>query len=80
MLRIDFETPPSHEVLLSKLADFESLVEHIDLVIFSDYGKGGLKHIPRMIELGREGVALIEVVDGKNNLLKVVVPEVVPEA
>jgi branched-chain amino acid transport system substrate-binding protein len=27
-----------------------------------------------------KSVALIEVVDGKNNLLKIVVPEVVPEA
>ena len=50
LLRIDFETPPSHEVLASKLKDFQSMLAHADLVILSDYGKGGLMHIERMIE------------------------------
>ncbi|MEW5942359.1 MAG: D-glycero-beta-D-manno-heptose-7-phosphate kinase [Pseudomonadota bacterium] len=51
LLRIDFETAPSHEVLLSKLADFETMLADTDVVIMSDYGKGGLTHIERMIEL-----------------------------
>jgi D-glycero-beta-D-manno-heptose-7-phosphate kinase len=51
LLRIDFETEPGHEVLMSKLADFESRLLEADLVILSDYGKGGLKHIERMIGL-----------------------------
>ncbi|MDD5330146.1 MAG: D-glycero-beta-D-manno-heptose-7-phosphate kinase [Sulfuricella sp.] len=51
LLRIDFETSPSHEVLLSKLADFEKMLTDADVVILSDYGKGGLTHIRRMIEL-----------------------------
>ena len=51
LLRIDFETSPSHEVLLSKLADFERMLADADVVILSDYGKGGLTHIKQMIEL-----------------------------
>jgi rfaE bifunctional protein kinase chain/domain len=53
LLRIDFETPPSHEVLLSKLEDFEAQLSTSDVVILSDYGKGGLTHIERMIALAR---------------------------
>jgi D-glycero-beta-D-manno-heptose-7-phosphate kinase len=51
LLRLDFETPPSHDVLLSKLEDFSALVSKTDVVILSDYGKGGLAHIERMIAL-----------------------------
>jgi rfaE bifunctional protein kinase chain/domain len=53
LLRIDFETAPSHEVLADKLAEFESSLEGYDVVVLSDYGKGGLTHIERMIERGR---------------------------
>jgi rfaE bifunctional protein kinase chain/domain len=53
LLRIDFETAPSHEVLQNKLADFERMLPDADVVILSDYGKGGLSHIVRMIELAR---------------------------
>ncbi len=53
LLRIDFETEPAHDVLMSKLADFEVRLKQADLVILSDYGKGGLKHIERMIEAAR---------------------------
>jgi rfaE bifunctional protein kinase chain/domain len=53
LLRIDFETIPSHEVLLAKLDDFERSVAQADLVILSDYGKGGLRHIERMITLAK---------------------------
>jgi rfaE bifunctional protein kinase chain/domain len=51
LLRIDFETAPSHEVLAAKLADYERLLPECDVVVLSDYGKGGLAHIRRMIEL-----------------------------
>jgi rfaE bifunctional protein kinase chain/domain len=54
LLRIDFETQPSHEILLSKLADFEKMLIDADVVILSDYGKGGLTHIQKMIELARQ--------------------------
>jgi rfaE bifunctional protein kinase chain/domain len=53
LLRVDFETTPSHEILRSKLADYAKLVAGCDAVILSDYGKGGLAHITRMISLAR---------------------------
>jgi len=53
LLRIDFETAPSHEVLADKLADYDTLVADCDLVILSDYGKGGLAHIASMIARAR---------------------------
>jgi len=54
LLRIDFETQPSHEVLNTKLADFRAKLPDADVVILSDYGKGGLTHISEMIKLARE--------------------------
>jgi rfaE bifunctional protein kinase chain/domain len=53
LLRIDFETAPSSEVLASKLADFERMQSDAPVVILSDYGKGGLAHIAVMIERAR---------------------------
>ncbi len=53
LLRIDFEQEPDHEVLAQMLTDFERELDRHDVVLFSDYGKGGLAHIPRMIELAR---------------------------
>ena len=53
LLRIDFENQPDHEVLAAMLADFERALPGHDAVLFSDYGKGGLTHLPRMIESAR---------------------------
>jgi rfaE bifunctional protein kinase chain/domain len=53
LLRIDFETTPSHEVLRAKLAEFESRLPDCDVVVLSDYGKGGLAHIGEMIGMAR---------------------------
>lgn len=53
LLRVDFETQPSHEVLASKLRDFGEMLREADVVILSDYGKGGLAHIARMISMVR---------------------------
>ncbi len=53
LLRIDFETAPSHELLASKLADFDALLIDTDAVVLSDYGKGGLAHIATMIGRAR---------------------------
>jgi len=53
LLRIDFETQPSHEVLQAKLADFRQRLPQCDVVLLSDYGKGGLTHIAEMIRLAR---------------------------
>ena len=53
LLRIDFERPPSSEVLASKLAEFKHALPDCDVVILSDYGKGGLAHIAEMIRSAR---------------------------
>jgi rfaE bifunctional protein kinase chain/domain len=66
LVRVDFENPPDHEVLSGMLADFERVVSEYDAVLFSDYGKGGLTHIPRMIAAARSaGKAVL--VDPKGN-------------
>ncbi|MDD2976741.1 D-glycero-beta-D-manno-heptose-7-phosphate kinase [Aquabacterium sp.] len=54
LLRVDFEKEPDFEVLASMLGDFEQALPSQDVVLFSDYGKGGLAHIPRMIELAKQ--------------------------
>jgi len=53
LLRIDFENAPDHEVLQAKLADFDARLANCDVVILSDYGKGGLQHIREMIARAR---------------------------
>ena len=53
LLRIDFETKPSHDALLGKLSAFERRLPEFDAVLFSDYGKGGLAHVVEMIRLAR---------------------------
>ena len=53
LLRIDFETSPSHEVLHAALEDFRAQMPLADVVVLSDYGKGGLAHIAEMIRLAR---------------------------
>ncbi|CAG0999842.1 D-glycero-beta-D-manno-heptose-7-phosphate kinase [Burkholderiales bacterium] len=53
LLRIDFETRPSQEVLAAKLKEFDERVGECDVVVLSDYGKGGLAHIESMIARAR---------------------------
>jgi rfaE bifunctional protein kinase chain/domain len=53
LVRVDFEAPPSHGVLASKLRDYERLLRIADAVILSDYGKGGLAHIAQMIRMAK---------------------------
>jgi rfaE bifunctional protein kinase chain/domain len=53
LLRIDFETAPSHELLASNLAEFDALLAEANALVLSDYGKGGLAHIVTMIERAR---------------------------
>ena len=53
MMRVDFENQPKNEVLLEHLDRYQSLLLDYDLIVLSDYGKGGLAHIARMIELAR---------------------------
>jgi rfaE bifunctional protein kinase chain/domain len=53
LIRLDFEQAPTHEALLNKLEQFQSLLKDVDAVIFSDYGKGGLTHVTQMIAAAR---------------------------
>lgn len=54
LLRIDFENQPNHELLLSALEDFARMAAEADVVVLSDYGKGGLTHIARMIAIASQ--------------------------
>ena len=51
LLRMDFENEPDHEVLSQQTEEFAALAPRHDAVLFSDYGKGGLAHIPSMIQV-----------------------------
>jgi len=53
LARVDFESLPEAEVLDAHLGQFASLLPEYDLVILSDYGKGGLTHITKMIAMAR---------------------------
>ncbi|MGY8627397.1 D-glycero-beta-D-manno-heptose-7-phosphate kinase [Chromobacterium violaceum] len=53
LIRLDFEDAPSHEILADKLEEFTDIVAAHDVVILSDYGKGGLTHVAEMIQLAR---------------------------
>lgn len=53
LLRMDFENEPDHEVLALQNEAFTVLLPQQDAILFSDYGKGGLAHIPAMIESAR---------------------------
>jgi len=66
LLRIDMEKPPSTEVLASKLADFRKALRECDVVLLSDYGKGGLTHIATMIREARRARKLV-LVDPKGD-------------
>lgn len=54
LLRVDFENSPTHEVLLAGLARFDELLPAHDVILLSDYAKGGLTHVTRMIARARE--------------------------
>ncbi|RYY91883.1 MAG: D-glycero-beta-D-manno-heptose-7-phosphate kinase [Comamonadaceae bacterium] len=66
LLRMDFENEPDHEVLAMQTEAFAQLVPHQDAVLFSDYGKGGLAHIPSMIAAAR-GAGRTVLVDPKGS-------------
>lgn len=54
LLRVDFEQSPSEEILAQCLEGYDDALKAADVVILSDYGKGGLKHVAKMIEVARE--------------------------
>ena len=66
LIRLDFEEAPTIDTLMSKLQSFEEALPQVDAVIFSDYGKGALKHISRMIEMSK-AAGKITLVDPKGD-------------
>jgi rfaE bifunctional protein kinase chain/domain len=54
LLRVDFENTPQNEVLSSQTQQFMQLLPDHPVVLFSDYGKGGLAHITDMISAARK--------------------------
>jgi rfaE bifunctional protein kinase chain/domain len=66
VVRIDFESVPEAEVLSAHLDEYAALLPDYDAVLLSDYGKGGLTHIARMIEMAR-AAALPVLVDPKGD-------------
>lgn len=54
LLRIDFEQAPADDALRDKLAQFGSLLSGYDVVVLSDYAKGGLVNVAAMIRLARQ--------------------------
>ncbi len=66
LLRADFEKMPADEVLSQCMRDYESQLPSADVVILSDYGKGGLRHVSDMIQLARSANVPV-VVDPKGS-------------
>jgi rfaE bifunctional protein kinase chain/domain len=61
MLRIDFEEPPTDTVLRDKLIQFNALLPDYDVIIFSDYAKGGLVNVADMIRTARAAGKIVMV-------------------
>jgi rfaE bifunctional protein kinase chain/domain len=53
LLRIDFEEAPTELVLRTKLTQFNTLVGSHDVIVLSDYAKGGLADVAAMIDVAR---------------------------
>lgn len=66
LIRIDFEKIPSHEILAKILDTYTSIIDQYEIIILSDYGKGGLSHTEKMIEIARSHGKKI-LVDPKGN-------------
>ena len=54
LLRADFESSPGETALAAGLVSFERNLENAGVVLVSDYGKGGTRHISSMISMARE--------------------------
>jgi rfaE bifunctional protein kinase chain/domain len=66
LIRLDFEEPPSHEILSETLGIYNEIIDDYDIVILSDYGKGGLNHAAKMIEIANSHNKQI-LIDPKGN-------------
>lgn len=51
LIRLDFEEPPQNFDYTELLSRYKKALAEADVVIFSDYAKGVLAHIPQLIEL-----------------------------
>lgn len=54
LIRLDFEELPTHEILAEVLETYIAIIDDYDVVILSDYGKGGLSHTAKMIEIANK--------------------------
>jgi rfaE bifunctional protein kinase chain/domain len=59
IVRIDFERRPNHELMFPVVDLFRTALETSRMVIFSDYGKGGLAHVAQMCPLARASGATV---------------------
>lgn len=53
LLRADFDEAPSEEILAQCLQNYSDKLKSCDVVVLSDYGKGGLLHVADMIQQAR---------------------------
>jgi len=54
LLRIDFEESPGPDALAAKLDAVREAIDACDVMVLSDYGKGGLAQVDRMLAIARE--------------------------
>jgi len=66
LVRVDFEDVPAHDTLLGKLDEYKTLLPDYDIVLLSDYAKGGLAHVSEMITVARAAGKLV-LVDPKGD-------------
>ena len=60
LLRADFEERPDPDLLARSVTDFKELLNGTDVVVISDYGKGGLVNVVEMIGVAKErGVPVV---------------------
>ena len=60
LLRVDFEDRPDSNLLARSVTDFRELLNGADVVVISDYGKGGLANVVEMIGAAKErGVPVV---------------------
>lgn len=66
LIRADFDDTPDDAALSEYTGLYESVLDSVDVVIISDYGKGGLKHVEAMIAAANDHSVPV-LVDPKGN-------------
>lgn len=54
LIRVDFDSPVSKDARIQLLHTFREIMSNYDLVVISDYAKGGLGHIREIIHLAKK--------------------------